>query len=210
MVIAVDGPAASGKGTLARRLAEHFGLSYLDTGSLYRAVGMRVLYAEKDPHDVAAALAAARAIQPHDLANPKIRSEKVGKAASIVSAIPELRQELLNYQRNVASSASGAVLDGRDIGTVICPNADYKFFITADLATRAKRRHKQLQEYGITIDYQSVEQDLAERDARDSSRSAAPLAAANDAVIIDTSSMSANEAFLKALQHIEQALSASN
>ncbi|MFN9003614.1 MAG: (d)CMP kinase, partial [Alphaproteobacteria bacterium] len=135
-MIAVDGPAASGKGTLARRLADYFGLSYLDTGSLYRAVGMRVVYADKNPSDVAAAIAAARAIQDHDLANPKIRSERIGKAASIVSAIPEVRAALLDYQRDFAQRAGGAVLDGRDIGTVICPEADYKFFVTASLETR--------------------------------------------------------------------------
>lgn len=207
MVIAVDGPAASGKGTLARRLADHFGLAYLDTGSLYRAVGMRVLYAEKNPSDVAAAIAAARALQPHDLANPKIRSERMGKAASIVSAIAEVREALLDYQRNFASTAGGAVLDGRDIGTVICPDADVKFFITASLEARAKRRHKQLQEYGMVVDFESVKADLAERDARDSARSVAPLIPANNAVVLDTSALTANEAFAKALEAVENAFS---
>src|SRR5262249_47353506 len=121
LVIAVDGPAASGKGTLARRLADYFGYGYLDTGSLYRAVGMRVLYANKNPQDVAASIAAARAIQEHDLSNPKIRSERVGQAASVVSAIPEVRSVLLDYQQKFSKRAGGAVLDGRDIGTVICP-----------------------------------------------------------------------------------------
>jgi len=199
LVLAVDGPAASGKGTLARRLADHFGLAYLDTGSLYRAVGMRVLYADKDPTDVAAAIAAARAIQDHDLANPKIRSERIGKAASIVSAIPEVRSALLEYQRNFAQRPSGAVLDGRDIGTVICPQADYKFFITASLETRTARRHKELSEMGITVAYDSVREDLKERDARDAKRAVAPLVAAPDAVTIDTSTMSANDVFARAL-----------
>ncbi len=199
LVIAVDGPAASGKGTLARRLADHFGMSYLDTGSLYRAVGMRVVYADKDPGDVAAAIAAARAIQDHDLANPKIRSERIGKAASIVSAIPEVRAALLDYQRNFAKRPQGAVLDGRDIGTVICPDADYKFFITASLETRAMRRHKELSEMGITVAYDSVLEDLLERDARDAKRAVAPLIPAADAITIDTSTMSARDVFAKAL-----------
>ncbi len=208
IVIAVDGPAASGKGTLARRLAEHFGLPYLDTGSLYRAAGMRVLYAEKDPHDVAAAIAAARAIQPHDLANPKIRSEKIGKAASVVSAIAEVREALLEYQREFAAQPRGAVLDGRDIGTVICPEADVKFFITASLQARAKRRHKQLQEYGIAVTYESVEADLKERDERDRARAVAPLVAANDAITLDSSSLSANDVFAQALKLVYEKLAA--
>jgi 3-phosphoshikimate 1-carboxyvinyltransferase len=206
LVIAVDGPAASGKGTLARRLAEEFNLGYLDTGSLYRATGMRVLYAEKDPHDVVAAIAAAKSVQDHDLSNPKIRSERVGKAASIVSAIPEVRDILLAYQQDFAARAQGAVLDGRDIGTVICPNADFKFFITADIETRAKRRHKQLCEYGVEVAYESVKNDLLERDIRDSKRKAAPLKPANDAVVMDTTHLSANEAFADTLEHIRKTL----
>ncbi len=204
MVIAVDGPAASGKGTLARRLAEQFGLGYMDTGSLYRAVGMRVLYAEKDPADVAAAIAAANAIQEHDLANPKLRSERIGKAASVVSAIPEVREALLKQQQDFAKRENGAVLDGRDIGTVICPDADYKFFITASLDARAKRRHKQLQEYGVKVDFESVKQDLAERDARDAARSAAPLKPANDALVVDTSDLTANQVFAQLLEYIRK------
>lgn len=204
LVIAVDGPAASGKGTLARRLADYFGTPYLDTGSLYRAVGMRVLYADQDPSDVAAAIAAARAIQEHDLANPKLRSERMGKAASIVSAIPEVRQALFDYQRNFAAHPHGAVLDGRDIGTVICPDADIKFFITASLEARAKRRHKELQDYGVTVDYQSVYDELVARDTRDANRAAAPMKAAEDAILLDTSALSMNEVFDKALKLIEE------
>jgi 3-phosphoshikimate 1-carboxyvinyltransferase len=201
-VIAVDGPAASGKGTLARRLADHFGLNYLDTGGLYRAVGMRVVYANQQPNDVAAAIAAARAIKEHDLANPKLRGERIGQAASIVSAIPEVRDALLEYQKRFADHQDGAVLDGRDIGTVICPNADIKIFITASLEARAKRRHRQLTDYGITVDYQSVYDDLAERDERDSKRTVAPLKPADDAIILDTSELSANEVFARALEMI--------
>lgn len=202
MIVAVDGPAASGKGTLARRLAEHFGLDYLDTGGLYRAVGMRVLYAEQDPRDTAAAIAAAHAIKDHDLANPKLRGERIGQAASIVSAFPEVRAALLEYQRNFTHRDSGAVLDGRDIGTVICPEADVKFFITASLEARAKRRHRELQDYGVKVDYQSVYDDLVERDQRDATRNVAPMKPAADAIVIDTSDMSMNEVFAKALELI--------
>lgn len=202
MVIAIDGPAASGKGSLARRLAYHFGLGYLDTGLLYRAVGMRVLYANKSPDDRDAAIAAARAINSQDLANPKLRGERIGQAASIVSAIPEVRQILLDYQRKFAQSENGAVLDGRDTGTVICPDADYKFFITASLEARARRRHKELQDYGVTVDYQSVYEDLVERDARDATRPIAPMKPADDAVIIDTSDMGMQEVFEKVMEAI--------
>lgn len=199
LVIAVDGPAASGKGTLARRLADHFGLGYLDTGSLYRAAAMRVVYANQNPADVAAASAAARAIQEQDLANPKLRGERIGQAASIVSAIPEVREALLEFQQRFAKRDGGAVLDGRDIGTVICPDAQVKLFITASLEARAKRRHRQLQDYGVTVDYDSVLEDLRERDARDANRSVAPLKAADDAIVIETSSMTANEVYQHAL-----------
>lgn len=199
MVITVDGPAASGKGSLARRLAYHFGLGYLDTGLLYRAVGMRVLYANQDPHDVAAAIAAAHAINAQDLANPKLRGERIGQAASIVSAMPEVREALLEYQHKFAASENGGVLDGRDTGTVICPNADYKFFITASLEARAKRRHKELQDYGVTVDYQSVYDDLVERDARDANRAVAPMKPAADAVVIDTSGMTMQQVFDKVI-----------
>ena len=202
LVIAVDGPAASGKGTLARRLANHFGVGYLDTGGLYRAVGMRVLYANQNPSNVAASIAAARMITDQDLANPKLRGERIGQAASILSAIPEVREALFDYQRNFAANEKGAVLDGRDIGTVICPNADVKIFITASLEARAKRRHKQLEEYGIKVDYTSVYNELAERDARDAARAVAPLKAADDAITIDTSDLSANEVFERILKLI--------
>lgn len=199
MVITVDGPAASGKGSLARKLAYQFGLGYLDTGLLYRAVGMRVLYANQDPNDVAAAIAAARAINSQDLANPKLRGERIGQAASIVSAMPEVREILLDFQRKFAASENGAVLDGRDTGTVICPDADYKFFITASLEARAKRRHKELQDYGVKVDYQSVLDDLAERDERDANRSVAPMKPAPDATVIDTSAMTMNQVFDKVM-----------
>lgn len=206
LVIAVDGPAASGKGTLARRIADHYGIGYLDTGSLYRATAMRVLYADQKPDDVAAASAAARAIQSQDLANPKIRGERIGQAASIVSAIPEVREALLAFQKNFAGSDGGAVLDGRDIGTVICPDADVKLFITASLEARAKRRHRQLQDYGVIVDFDSVLEDLRERDARDANRSVAPLKPAEDAIVLDTSSMSANEVYQSVMRILDERL----
>ena len=201
-------PMAAGSvgDTLARRLANHFGVSYLDTGSLYRATAMRVLYADQKPDDVAAASAAARAIQDQDMANPKLRGERIGQAASIVSAIPEVREALLEFQQQFAKRDGGAVLDGRDIGTVICPNADVKLLITASLETRAKRRHRQLQDYGVTVEYDSVVEDLRERDARDATRLVAPLKPAEDAIVLDTSTMSANEVYQTALQLVTDRL----
>lgn len=204
LVIAIDGPAASGKGTLARRISSHCGYPYLDTGSLYRMVGMKVLYAHKDPHDKHAAIEAARSISEMDFANPRLRQERVGQAASIVSAIPEVRAALLDYQRRFAERSEGAVLDGRDIGTVVCPEADVKFFITANLEARARRRHRELQGQGIEVVYESVLADLQERDERDKKRTVAALVAAGDAIHIDTSTMNAREVFEKVLHYIEE------
>ncbi len=203
-VVAIDGPAASGKGTLARRLAEHFGLDYLDTGSLYRAVGLKLVYGDKDPHDKEAAIAAARAIDINDLSNPRLRQERIGKAASVVSAFPEVRQALLDYQRNFAKSPRGAVLDGRDIGTVVCPDAPIKFFITATLFARAKRRHRELSGEGVEVVFDSVLEDLRERDERDQNREAAPLIPADDAIIIDSSTSDASEIFQRARNIMER------
>ncbi len=204
LVIAIDGPAASGKGTLARRLAENFGMDYLDTGSLYRAVGMKMIYGGKDPENKEAAIETARSIDIDDLSNPRLRQEKVGKAASIISAFPEVRAVLLDYQRNFAASAKGAVLDGRDIGTVVCPEADYKFFITATLYARAKRRHKELEGQGIEVVFESVLEDLRERDERDQNRKSAPLRPADDAIIIEASAAAAEEIYQRALRMIER------
>jgi 3-phosphoshikimate 1-carboxyvinyltransferase len=200
--IAIDGPAASGKGTLARRLADTLKFTYLDTGSLYRAVGLKLVYNEQDPHNEKEAVAAAKTIELQDLSNPRLRQEHIGQAASIVSAIPAVRQTLLDFQRKTAADPRGAVLDGRDIGTVVCPDADLKLFITADLETRAKRRHRELQGEGIEVVYSSVLEDLIERDERDMARDAAPLKPAPDALTIDTSDLEADAVFVKVMEKL--------
>ena len=199
LVIAVDGQAASGKGTLARRLAKEYGLQYLDTGSLYRAVGLKVLDNGHKPEDKQAAIAAAKSISVDDLSPLRLRQEQIGNAASIVSAYPEVRAALLEFQREVARSPKGAVLDGRDIGTVVCPNADVKFYLTASMDARAGRRHKELSGQGVEVVYQSVYDDLEERDARDAARAIAPMKPAEDAVCIDTSDMEIDEVFERAV-----------
>jgi cytidylate kinase len=208
MIIAIDGPAASGKGTLARRLAARFGLTYLDTGALYRAVGHAVLSAGAEPHDETAAVAAARAMAPERLGDPALRTPEVGRAASIVAAMPAVRAALLDYQRSVAATPPGAVLDGRDIGTVICPDADVKLFVTAGLEARAERRYRELAATGAAADRETVLRDLAERDARDAGRDSAPLRPAADAHLLDTSNLDIETAFQAALSIIEGALGA--
>ncbi|HWA41812.1 MAG TPA: (d)CMP kinase [Hypericibacter adhaerens] len=209
-IIAVDGPAASGKGTLARRLARHFGFGYLDTGLLYRAVGLRVLRAGKDLGDEAAAVAAAEAVTAAELADPELRSGPTGNAASAVAKIPGVRQALFDLQRRFAAHPTddrgrpllGAVIDGRDIGTVICPDAPVKLFVNASLETRAKRRHKELLERGEAIIYARVLEDIERRDEQDRSRSVAPMAKAPDAFEIDTTGLDADGAFAAALAFI--------
>jgi len=209
-VVAVDGPAASGKGTLARRLAERFGLAVLDTGSLYRATARLVLDENGDPADPATAEAAAKHVDLRLLDDPRLRADSVARAASVVAAIPEVRRELLEAQRNFAAHppapARGAVLDGRDIGTVVCPQADVKLFITAKLEARAARRVKELREQGAPAIYENVLQDLNERDARDSGRGAAPLKAADDAHVIDTTMLDADEVFERVCRLVAHAL----
>ena len=213
MIIAIDGPAASGKGTLARRLARHFGLAHLDTGGLYRAVARRVLADGGDPADPAAAAAAAAAVQAGDLADPRLRDEGVAQAASVVAAIPAVRQALLAFQRDFArhppGGQPGAVLDGRDIGTVICPEAAAKLFITATPEARAARRARELREAGEAAIYEAVLQDMKDRDARDSQRRAAPLVPADDAFVLDTTTLDADAAFAAAVAFIERKLAAS-
>ncbi|MEK9672187.1 MAG: (d)CMP kinase [Rhodospirillaceae bacterium] len=206
MIIAIDGPAAAGKGTLARRLAAELGLAYLDTGLLYRATGRCVLDVGGDPEDPVAAEAAARALKPEDLKRGDLRTDDAAQAASKVSAIPGVRAALLEFQRGFAKNppagAKGAVLDGRDIGTVVCPDAPIKLFVTASVEVRAQRRHKELQEKDPDVIYARVLEDMRERDARDSSRSVSPLEPAKDAVIVDTSDLNADQAFEKALDVI--------
>jgi len=205
-VIALDGPAAAGKGTLARRLAAHFGYAYLDTGLLYRAVGVAVLRARADPGDVKAAAAAARALTPRDLENPELRGDEAANAASKVAAIPEVRRVLVNFQRDFAAhppGGKGAVIDGRDIGTVVCPGAEVKFFVTASVERRAERRLKELRERGIEGIHSRVLRDMQDRDARDSQRDTAPLRMADDAVLLDTTELDADGVFAAALKSIE-------
>ena len=202
MIIAVDGPAASGKGTLARRLAAELGLAYLDTGKLYRAVGFHVLTEGGDPADAETALAAAKKLNELDLSNPRLAGDDAANAASKVAAIEPVRAALRTFQTEFAAAPQGAVLDGRDIGTSVCPHADVKLFVTADVETRADRRHKELLDRGETSIYSRVLEALADRDARDRGRSVAPMKAADDAIIIDTTTMDAEEAFNTAISII--------
>ncbi len=192
IIIAVDGPAASGKGTLARKLAVHFNLALLDTGKLYRAVGWNVLSAGGNPENENAALEAAQKIAKADLTNPELRSESIGAAASKVASMPAIRQVLVDFQRHFAANPPGdkfgTILDGRDIGTVICPEATVKLFVTADVKTRAKRRFiEEFGEKGTEEQYISILNDLKTRDERDINRSASPLKQAENAYLIDTS-----------------------
>jgi CMP/dCMP kinase len=205
-VIAVDGPSASGKGTLARALAERFGFQHLDTGKLYRAVGLSVIIAGKSPTDVIAAVAAAHGLDPDMFNHPTLRSEATGRAASQVSALPQVRAALLDYQHRFAAQLPGAVLDGRDIGTVICPQADVKLFVTADVAVRARRRQGELIACNLPRPYKEILEDLVERDHRDATRSQAPLKPAPDALILDTSAMTAKQALDAAIVAVEKKL----
>jgi cytidylate kinase len=202
-IIAIDGPAAAGKGTLARRLAAQLGFDYLDTGLIYRAVGMKLARAGLDPADVALAEQAARDLSPADLAATDLRIDEAAQAASKVAAIPGVRAALLEFQRKFAAQppgGKGAVLDGRDIGTVVCPEASVKLFVTASVEKRAERRLKELQDKGLEAIYGTVLADMRERDERDSNRSVAPLVPAQDAVLLDTSDLDADQAFATALR----------
>ena len=216
MIIAIDGTSAAGKGTLARRLQEFFDYAYLDTGALYRAVGKRVLDLGEDPCDESAATNAAKELSPETMLqlqnDPSIRTEVCGAAASKVSAIPAVRSALFDFQRNFAlhpvkedgTPAKGAVLDGRDIGTVVCPEAEVKLFLSASAEVRAKRRLKELQEKGICAIYEDVLNDVKKRDERDSSRATAPLRPAEDALILDTSDLTVGDVFAHAIDFINQ------
>jgi cytidylate kinase len=203
LVIAIDGPAASGKGTVAKRLARHLGMEYLDTGSIYRAIGYNMLQQGYNPEDKKNAIKTAKDLTPGDLKTEHLYDEGVGNAASIISAIPRVRQILLQFQRDFAKKPAGAILDGRDIGTVICPEADFKFFITADIIARATRRFKQLQSKGNNVIYDAVLKDLASRDYRDQMRAISPLKPATDAIIIDTTNINEDEVFAAILAYLE-------
>lgn len=206
MIIAIDGPAASGKGTLAKRIATHFGLPCLDTGLLYRAVArdLRLRYGTLE--DEAAAIDAARALDPETLDDAALRGPVAGDAASIVAKMPGVRAALLDYQRTFAARPEGAVLDGRDIGTIVCPNAHVKIFVTASADERARRRHLEHQARGEDISYETVLADIYRRDARDAGRDIAPMSAAADAITIDTTKLDASAAFEVALEVIETKL----
>lgn len=211
MIIAIDGPAASGKGTLARNLAQHLGYAYLDTGALYRTVAKLVMDAGADPADENAAHEAAKTLQkivtPALLADPAIRNDEIGNAAAKVAAMPDVRQALLDLQRDFAKTppnqALGAVLDGRDIGTVICPDANVKLYVVADPSVRAERRTKELQSKGLDATYEAVLADMRARDERDAGRKGAPLKPADDAVVLDTTHLSEQQVFQAALDLIK-------
>lgn len=203
MIIAVDGPAASGKGTLARRLASHFGFHYLDTGSLYRAVALAVLKQGAEPSDAKAAEHAAENLTPPDRDDPALRSEVVSAAASVVAAFPQVRAHVLEYQRKFAATPPGAVLDGRDIGTVVCPDAKVKLFVTANAQVRARRRLAERSAQGEHVDYGELLADIRARDDRDMNRAVAPLKPAADARLLDTSDLDIETAFQAALLLIE-------
>ncbi|GJD46386.1 Cytidylate kinase [Methylobacterium cerastii] len=207
MVIAIDGPAASGKGTLAQRLARHYGLPHLDTGLLYRGVALTLLDAGASLDDEAAAARAAESLIADRLADPRLRDRAMGEAASRISAVPAVRAALLAWQQRFAGTSAGAVLDGRDIGTVVCPDARVKLFITADATERARRRHRELEHRGETTTLAAILADIEARDARDAARSTAPLKAADDAVRLDTTHLDADEAFAAARAVVDRARS---
>ena len=205
MIIAIDGPAASGKGTIARRLAGHYRLPHLDTGLLYRATAAALIAEDRDINDEAAAVAAARGLGLTDFDDAALRDRRMGEAASVVAAMPGVRSALLEAQRAFAARPGGAVLDGRDIGTVVCPEADVKIFVTASASARAQRRALELARCGERADYEAILADILRRDARDSGRATAPLRAADDAVRLDTTRLGIEAAFDEALRIVEAA-----
>jgi cytidylate kinase len=206
MIIAVDGPTASGKGTVAKALAEHYGLKRLDTGALYRAVGLAVLDAGGDPADAGAAVAAAAALDLEAIDESRIRSSAAGLAASKVAVIPEVRAVLRRAQQAFAADPRGAVLDGRDIGTVICPNAEVKLFVTASLGERTRRRLAELRTRGEQISFEELQAQIAERDERDISRAESPLRQAPDAHLLDTTELSIASAAAAAFDIVDGAM----
>jgi cytidylate kinase len=206
MIIAIDGPAASGKGTLGKLIAEHYGLAHLDTGKLYRAVARDTVAKGASPSDASAALAAAKALDFVTLQDRSLMDGRLGEAASIVASYPEVRKALLAYQRAFARRKPGAVLDGRDIGTVICPDADVKLFVTAAPEERARRRYRELREAGNSISEAEVLADIRRRDERDKNRAVAPLIRAEDAVLLDTTNLDIDAALKAAIALIDAAM----
>jgi len=204
MIIAVDGPLASGKGTIARALAAHFGLPYLDTGSLYRATGLAVIEGGLNPTNAEACAKAARSLDINRIDEAQIRTAEAGAMASKVAVIPAVRQALYELQRAFATQAGGAILDGRDIGTVICPDADVKLYVTADSETRARRRWQELTARGETISLSDMLTQTRERDLRDAERADAPMRPADDATLLDTSSLSIDAAVTEAVEIVEK------
>ena len=203
MIIAIDGPAASGKGTLARRLAQHYGYRHLDTGVIYRAVAHALLQKGADLQDERLAVEAALELDPETFGDPALKSHDVGSAASVVSAIPAVREVLLDFQRQFAASPPGAVLDGRDIGTVICPNADVKIFVVADAKVRAHRRTLEARARGEDADEAKVLQDIIQRDERDKNRASAPLKQAPDAYLLDNTNLDIEAGVRAAIDIVE-------
>ena len=206
MIIAIDGPAASGKGTVAKRLAVHYGLRHLDTGLLYRAVAKAMLDSGAPLADAELAEAAARALDPLRFDEQALKDHRVGDAASVVSAIPGVRAALLDFQRDFAAKPPGAVLDGRDIGTVICPNADVKMFVTASPEERARRRAREMESLGRPVDESEILADIRRRDERDTQRAVAPLAQTADAALLDTTALTIDEAVGAAIDIVERRL----
>jgi cytidylate kinase len=203
MIIAIDGPAASGKGTLAKRLAQHYGYHHLDTGVIYRAVAHALLRAGADLRDEARAVQAAEELDPETFGNPALKSHEVGSAASVVSAIPRVREVLLDFQRRFAAIPPGAVLDGRDIGTVICPDAEVKIFVVADPKVRARRRTLEARARGEEADEATILQDILERDERDRNRASAPLKQAEDAYLLDNTNLDIEAGVRAAIDIVE-------
>jgi len=205
MIIAIDGPAASGKGTIARRIAERYNLPHLDTGLIYRAVAAALIAEDHDLYDEAAAVSAARGLGLTDFDDATLRTRHMGEAASVVAAMPRVRAALIEAQRAFAARPGGAVLDGRDIGTVICPDAEVKIFVTASPSARAQRRALELVQRGEKADYKAILADIIRRDARDSTRDAAPLRPAPDAIQLDTTHLGIDAALAEAIRIVEAA-----
>lgn len=206
MIVALDGPAASGKGTLGRRIAQHYGFHYLDTGLLYRAIGYQTLQRGDGSLEKAAALEAAAGLVVGDIDQDVLRTTEVSHAASVIATMPEIRDAVLKLQRDFAANPPGAVLDGRDIGTVVCPDADVKFFVTASSEARARRRFLEQQDQDGALSEAEILQTVTQRDQRDQSRSVAPLIKAHDAHLLDTTNLDIEAAFQAALEIIERCL----